>query len=421
MKLKRILLCLLFIPCGLYRIVAQSDTVKIMHYNLLSFGQPCGSISTTDKYNWLGEILEHAQPDIMTVNELGPNVVLGNGIIQLSFDYTSGISQGDLTNEAGSNFVNQIFYRNDKFGYAGVEIINGIVRDINVYKLYPLASAQPGGDTLFFHCIVAHLKAGNSTSDQTQRSNAANNIINWIAVNPSARNVLLLGDLNVGGSSEMAFQNLINPTNPANRLLDPINKQNGWGGASNAIYHTQSTRSSFIDCGSTGGMDDRFDMILAKEAVINGTAGMQYVPDSYHALGNDGNSYNTALGCAGNNTVPNNVCSRLQLMSDHLPVIAEFSLNLSTSIEDDLIPGLSLHISPNPFGDILSIGLTEATPIFQNVEVELTDIWGRKVRNASVTASSLLEFDTADLPTGLYVLQVSDRQGRRISRKIVKR
>lgn len=407
--------------CLVQHAYAQNDTVKIMQYNLLSFGQPCGSVVTSDKYDWLGDILEHAQPDILAVNELGPNAVLGNGIVQLSFGYTNNISQADMTNEAGSNFVNHLFYRDDKFGYSGVEVINGIVRDINVYKLYPLASAQAGdADTVFFYCIVAHFKAGGTTSDQTQRNNAANNIIAWVGQHPEADNILLMGDFNIGSANQTAFQNLINPNNPEHRFLDPINKQNGWGGASNAIHHTQSTRSSFIDCGSNGGMDDRFDMILTSEAVINGTSNMQYVPDSYHAFGNDGNSYNTALGCTGNTTVPTNICSRLQLMSDHLPVIADFAFNLSTSIENEMIPDLEVSVSPNPMKDVLTVSLQEGQASAQEFKLQILDIQGRSLLQTSGNSSELFRLQTSELASGLYFLQIEDRKGRHLHKKIVK-
>ena len=107
-----------------------------MHYNLLQLGNNCGSVSASDKFQWLGTILNHHRPHLLTVNELNPNQSYSNGIRQLSFYYTDDVEYAEITNLAGSNIGNQLFYDTNVFGYAGVEVIANSLRDINVYKMY---------------------------------------------------------------------------------------------------------------------------------------------------------------------------------------------------------------------------------------------------------------------------------------------
>ena len=190
-------------------------------------------------------------------------------------------------------------------------------------------------DTSFLYCIVAHLKAGNSGSDENLRSLAANSIMNWVENNAQGENVLLLGDLNLYNSSEPAFQTLVFNSIDSIRFYDPAGKQNGWAGSANAWVHTQSPRTSSQDCGSGGGMDDRFDMILGSKAVKDGLKGITYLPATYATFGNDGDSYNQELTCDGS-PLPSSLCGTLKNMSDHLPVIVELELADAVGIEDEL-------------------------------------------------------------------------------------
>ncbi|MEM6806613.1 MAG: hypothetical protein AAF696_34755, partial [Bacteroidota bacterium] len=72
------------------------QSIKLMHYNLLNFGNTCGNVPVLNKYAWLNTILEEARPDVFTVNEINPNPIFSNGIVSRSFDYTNAISQASI-------------------------------------------------------------------------------------------------------------------------------------------------------------------------------------------------------------------------------------------------------------------------------------------------------------------------------------
>ena len=80
--------------------------------------------------------------------------------------------------------------------------------------------------------------------------------------------------------------------------------------------------------GVTGGLDDRFDFILASDAVMAGRYGAQILPETYVAVGNDGEHFNRSIISSPTNTsVPDSVLQALHDFSDHLPVFCKMTLN----------------------------------------------------------------------------------------------
>ena len=391
---------------------AQTDTLRVMHYNLLAFGLPCPGVNLLDKYDWLGDITAHYRPHIFTVNELGPSVLLANGIRNVSFAHNPHITYAPFTNQAGADRVNLLFYDESVVGYKGGQVIGGSVRDVNVYTLYH-KPVPAGGDTTFLTLIVTHFKAGGSSSDQNQRQVNAQNILDWAGPRLREENILLLGDLNVGSAGETAFQTLVLDADTSRRFRDPLGLETlGWAGANRAFAHTQSTRNSSPDCGSGGGMDDRFDFILASRPVMSGLAGLHLIPGSYAALGNNGNYYNTELGCSGNTSVPLNVCLALKQMSDHLPVVAELA-----------VQGVSTALSGPPPLPVRWLSGSGAGHVrFQAqgpLRLRVLDATGRLVLSRALPPQATAHnVDMPGLPAGLYLLDLTDSQGRRYHRKL---
>src|SRR5690554_8106850 len=62
-----------------------------------------------------------------------------------------------------------------------------------------------------------------------------------------------------------------------------------------------------FDCGSQGGMDDRFDQILVSQNVMNNSDNVEYQTGSYRAVGNDGNHFNSSLISGSNSMYPTSV------------------------------------------------------------------------------------------------------------------
>lgn len=323
--------------------------IKVMHYNLLMFGD-CNGVTTTQKYQWLGTILEHVQPDLFTINELIPQTAYLNGIKALSFDYTTSMAYFPLTNQANSNIVNGLFYNQTRFQPASPQsvVIAHSLRDINAYRLMYIPSIQGGStDTLFLTCVVAHFKAGEGNSEEASRLGAANAIMNYLERLPEEEMVLVMGDFNLYSHQEPAFQAMVNHSDPAIRLVDVSGKSTGWNGPAHARIHTQSPRVSPGDCGSGGGMDDRFDFVLANQRLIAPDSRIRIDSASYQALGNNGTAFDGELSCTGNTTVPFSVCLALKQMSDHLPVVVELNADATLGVERRQLLAMQVEVLGN--------------------------------------------------------------------------
>lgn len=395
--------------------------IRVMHHNLLSFGPQCDNVTITNKYNWLGTVLDHYRPHLFTVNELGPNIAYSNGIKALSFDYTDNIEYADLTNNANSNFVNQLFYDKDVFVYTGVEVLGNFLRDINVYHLYVKPTAEnPALDTVFLDCIVAHLKAGDSPSDANTRANMAQSIMNYIQAKGIGKNILVMGDFNLYSHTEAAFQTMVFNANNTLNLKDPANKQNGWNGSTHAIVHTQSSRASSPDCGSGGGMDDRFDFILTSVGVMDDTAGIGYVANSYAAFGNGGNSYNQELTCSNNGPIPASVCGAMKLLSDHLPVVMELEVDGVTRLEGNHLTDVEVNILPRPMEEKIILNLKMNTSHPGNLLVDIFNPGGQVVSQAQISPRSQeAVLPAAHLSSGIYMIRIMDSSGKFFSKSFL--
>lgn len=409
---------LLFVLCST---AFGQQSIKLMHYNLLNFGNTCGNVPVLNKYAWLNTILEEARPDIFTVNEINPNPIFSNGIVSRSFDYTNAISQASITNTRNSSIVNQLFYNRDKLTLLDEAVINYSLRDLNAYRMYVNGSADNGNDSLNFYCIVGHFKATDEPASATSRNVAANAIINWLDQNLNGESVVVMGDFNIYRPSEAAYQTLT--SNPGGFSFTDVISTIGWGGAGGAAFYTQSTRTSNQDCGSSGGMDDRFDMMLFSPDLLDNSKELQFVSGSYTAYGNDDNSYNAALQCSGNNEVPFSVCTALVNMSDHLPVVAELVANTVVSTERDLrIPGLRINLFPNPVQDHLSIELLYTEFMSEEFKLSISNSLGQKVWEQRLSSQlEKLVLPLSGLESGLYVLRMEDRAGRFLSEKFLKK
>ena len=303
---------------------AQNDTLRVMVYNLLQFSS--SSQSRADDY--LKDIIKYTKPDVFLVNEVtsssAANYILTNA---LNID---GVSTYDKATFTGSSSLkNMMYYNTDKLIFIDQDIIATSPRQTDGYTFYYNdPGLSYGQDTVFMSIYVTHLKAGSSPSDESQRASAAATIRSYVDSKPNIQNHFIVGDFNLYSSSEQAYQNLIASGNC--QFLDPINTPGSWHASSGyAEIHTQSTRTTSFGGGATGGLDDRFDFILCTEDVLDGSNHLEYVPNSYSAIGNDGNHYNTSLIASPVNSVfPDSIVQDLYYMSDHLPVLADFEISL---------------------------------------------------------------------------------------------
>lgn len=317
------------------------DTLRVMHYNLLYYGATTtfctpSNNNPTEKEGYLRTILAHDRPDIFTVNEISSSSVFQQRILTSVLSQITSIpfARASSPNLAGSSIVNMLYYNARKLTMRSQEVLQSSVRDIDLYTLYYNSPDLLQGDTVFIHCIVAHLKAGSTSSDQQQRGTMALNALNYLRTYKQPGNYLFLGDLNLYSSTEPAFQNLLYYSYVNYRFYDPINQIGAWSGnTAFSNYHTQSTRTTSSGCHSTGGMDDRFDFILISNDIRLGYDKVKYIQGSYRTLGQDGNRLNKSLlDSPFNASAPFAVLEALYNMSDHLPVLLSLEIDQAAAI-----------------------------------------------------------------------------------------
>ena len=278
-----------------------------------------------------------------------------------------------------------------------------------------------GSDTVFITFIGAHLKAGNTSGDESDRGKATAAVMDYIETNNLKGNLLFMGDLNVYAGSEEGFQNVIDHTNSEFNFYDPVNAIGNWNSNSSySSYHTQSTRVTSNGCLSGGGMDDRFDHILITDAVKNNTFGVEYIKNSFKVIGQDGNRYNQSIIFPQNFSVPKGIDTALYNLSDHLPVKVDLKLKkLPVGIQSQEYSKNNLSIS-NPVGDNLSIFGLE-TFENQKFNFSITDIRGNLISKGTFIAQGRkTDLKTIDLSTGTYLLEIKLKEGEMFNFKFIK-
>lgn len=405
------------------------DTLTVMHYNLLYYGEPTSFCTTENngidqKDPYLRTILNEVKPDIFTVNELSNDESVHQHMLDenLNINGTNEFVKANLSNLSGSNIVNMLFFKSSKLRLKNQYTAQTLVRDVDVYELYYNSNDLAQGDTAFVVCVVAHLKAGNTSEDADVRRMMTQNTMTFLDANFSGKNILFMGDFNVYTGTEQAFQSLVNNDNPNMRFYDPVDAIGSWN--NNSAFrnvHTQSTNSSSTGCAAGGGMDDRFDFILISDEIHNAGGSVRYVDDSYRAVGQDGLHFNGSInGPPSNAAVSPEVAEALQNMSDHLPVTLKLRVDKTLSLNDQSSKPFLTQLSPNPAHDLLKISFYNQKGSFLNFEIlnlQGQIVWSEYGDYPSGNQSRTLNLRI--LQRGVYLLRVSDASGRSEFSKLV--
>ena len=287
-----------------------------------------------------------------------------------------------------------------------------------VYTLYYLDNSELElGDTNYLTIYVAHLKAGNTSSDVSERARATESIMDYHSINyKSNHSYIISGDFNTYTSNEQGFINLVGDPNTSIRFKDPIKKSGSWNNNSSfASIHTQSTRVS-SSCHSGGGLDDRFDFVLCGQEIISNERGYGYVSGSYEALGNDGRHFNANLNSGSNSSVPVDVLDALYRMSDHLPVSMQLKVNRTTAHSANLVKDNYL-IMNNPVRDLL----TWRMQLPMTGYLSILDIHGKCVVQEKIEPTNYWNYiNLSTISKGLYTITVSSEDHQIIRKKLVK-
>jgi hypothetical protein len=423
-------LLLLTILTAVYFQTTAQDTITVMHYNLLNYGNYtsyCTSANNNheQKNLYLKTIVDHVNPHIFTVNEISQYEFYHNQILSEVFNTDGGnyFRKAAVTNIAGSYIINSLYYDSRKLVLHSQAVAQSYIRDINVYTLYYKHESLADGDTTFIHCVVAHLKASTGSSNEQARATMANNTMNWLKNNMSPGNFLIMGDFNLYKSAEDAYQYLVNPlpVNQAFRFFDPINRPGNWSNNSSfSDIHTQSVSSSGNGCQASGGMDDRFDFILASEKIMQGTNNVSYIPESYKALGQDGNHFNTSINSPPENTtVPADVLNALGNNSDHLPVVLKLKISTGpTGIRNRFPDITNASIQYSAEERYLDIHSRKD----QIVKLSIVDLKGCVIsiqQTSLSTGNNTIKLETENLAKGIYLLNIAGFKNESLTLKLI--
>ena len=426
MKKKNILL--LTVLLAAFWVGHAQDTLRMMQYNLMYYTENSGVSDCNQTTNNLDQkdanlrtIFEYVMPDVFCVNEIGSNVTYADRILDnvININGRDYYRHGPLTNYSGGYIANMIFYDSRKLTLYSNTFITTAYRDINGYTMYYNSPDLAGGDTVFITFWIAHLKAGNYDDNIAARLVQTQRLMNRIATSGAPGNYVFSGDLNLYGAEEPSYQELINYSNSLYRFYDPIDREGHWNNNSMfADIHTQSTHSSSTDCFSSGGMDDRFDLILVSPYVFYGSQNVQVLPETYHALGQDGNRFNGSIVSPQNNSIPANVAQALYNQSDHLPVIVDFAIDATVGIAertDDF-----LYKVVNPVRNNLDIYLHGIQP--DQYTIEILSIDGKCLATYKETLSEGGQRLSYPFPfkSGMYLLRLSNSKHQEQISKLVK-
>lgn len=429
---RNILLIISIIAASFTRLSA--DTIRQMQYNLLYY--TAGSESPddcTDDNNNLNQkdaafkiIVKEVMPDILCVNEIGKTDAYANRILNnvLNTDGISYYSTLPAYSISGNRSIgNRLFYDTRKFAmkesaylytYTGGTIIN-------LYKMYYKSQQLAQGDTAFITFIVWHLAAGSSEYSETTRTQQSHILTNYMESSPSVLcgNYVLSGDFNVYTSSEESYDNLVNNPNYLVRFYDPINRSGDWN--SNREFSdifTQSTHTGAANCASNGGMDDRFDFILVSSKILNGINHVKCLPETYHAFGQDGNRFNGSITSPANTAVSSQVAQALYTMSDHLPVVMDYTIDQTLGIEDRTVQ-MPISIA-NPVGSTLEMTANLLSP--DRLTFEIFTIDGKRLHCETMPLSAGPQHISVEFPyrPAFYLLKITDGKGNTTVRKLVK-
>ena len=394
------------------------ETLRVMQYNLLSYGGTDNFCLLECKRENLREVVQEIEPGLIAVNELSPGQFYINDILDqvLNVDGADWWMAGSNLNTMQSNIVNNVFYDSRLLALEGEDYVQGEFRDIRFFRFYYKAEdLAETNDTLFFQVAVAHLKAGGSDENADIRSQEASSLVS--AVEDSGEEYrILAGDLNIYSAAEEAYSTLVGEGTP---YADPLDEPGEWHNNFDfAGIHTQSTREeNEPDDGASGGLDDRFDFILTSPEVLSGAGRLAYVPGTYLAFGNNGQIFNDNI--YDNTSISADLADALYKTSDHLPVVAEFSLDDPTSGSDEIGSELAFNVWPNP-SETGQINIRFDGEPKGDVTITIRDITGREVATERMTSSGrLYSISIPDVPSGIYMISASGEGRSLFARRLI--
>lgn len=388
-KLFIAILLLSCIPCF------SQENIKIMTYNILEYS---GSDSAVRNPHFRKVIL-NSLPDILIIEEVHSQQALNGFLANVMNAYGNFYSAGTFIN--GPDTDNGLFFRSAKFAFISNTRIATAFRDINEFKLihinYP-------GDTL--RLFAVHLYPGSGPVNENRRAAEIDSLRKFTLSLPLNSLYIAAGDFNITGANEPAYIKLMQTGN--GNFIDLLPPMPGiWDNPVYAPYHTMSSRVRSFGGGSTGGLRNRFDLILVSPLISN-NGRISYVPNTMTAFGNDGNHYQDSINQRPNTIVPDSIADAIHYSSDHIPQFAVFKFGnpVGIHIYHNNYPHIFLlkQNYPNPFNPVTVIGIS--IPEAGNILLKVYDSKGDEAATILdkfiLAGDHTIHFDASHLSSGIY-------------------
>jgi hypothetical protein len=337
---RRILRALALVVLSALVVAPSAHALRLIDYNVLNYPGTTGP--ARDPY--FRTILAPLSPDIFVAEEMTSQA----GVTE----FLNSLNTMEPGQWAALPFIDgndtdcALFYKPSKIGFASQWAFYpnpaNQLRFVHVYRLRPVGYSSNAADIRLY---ALHLKA--STGFESQRLAECTGLRDSMNAMPPGTHGFALGDFNFysGGSTEPGFGKLLeSQADNDGRLYDPLGLQGiTWqDNTSMQIAWTQSPcKTGDTGCAngaSTGGLDDRFDLILP---TLNWNTGQGYqlISGSYVSVGNDGLHHNNSIQDPP--TIPEGAAyaTALHSVSDHLPVRVDFKVPARISVPGSLAFG----------------------------------------------------------------------------------
>ena len=339
----------------------QTDTLRVMAYNVLNYGDLCQG-STTSLDNYFRTIIQNTQPDLMSCEKMtafsylpGSPGNLADEILTnvLNFVSPDKYNYASPTNASGSGTLSVLFYNKQKLTYESTDDLLSLVTDFDLYKFYYNdINLSITKDTTFLYAVICHTKSGSASLERDfQDSTVMASLRSKFGYFP---NLIVMGDFNTRGSFEHGYQSLINSNDSTTTISDPpyypdetVKYPGNWSVSPFYVapFLTTSTRSLPYDpnsCGSSAGGKGWYDHIFISNWLINGSNYIGYIPHSYQSLGNDGARLGVSINSnvpSVNTSAPANVLDALYHFSDKYPVMLRLEIKANRNAVSPKDPG----------------------------------------------------------------------------------
>ena len=308
--MKKIIVSIFLI--AIVSLLAQTN-FTFMTYNALKFPDEYGE----ERLEYFQEIFDQVEPDILVMQEI-QNTYGAMDMLALLNNQGEYYSRSQFVSNGDMSSV--LFYKHDIVSLLEQDVIDAWPRDHSEFHVEI--------DGIDFYIYSCHLKAGSTGDDEEYRLTAVTSLREHLSTLPSGSEFIIAGDMNFYEDSEPAYQKFTgSESDNTGRCFDLCPQVGNWHeNQSFAEVHSQSPRTNQFWGGIGGGLDDRFDFIFGNYSINNGS-NLEYVEDSYQVFGNDGEHYNQSVNDGYNSAVAPYVADALYYASDHLPVIADFTIS----------------------------------------------------------------------------------------------